>query len=135
MAVIRHLPSQIGKAENENDKDREVCEDATRLSFDDGYFDAVFLFGVLDHITEWRKAVSEVFRVLKIGGIFSFEDFLLGKSSRRRFGHVSIGEEELKGALASSGFTIRSFEMRKRLPRCFVRAVKNSYSSQNEKRG
>ena len=50
-----------------------VYEDTTKLSFADGYFDAAFLFGVLDHITEWQKGVSEVFRVLKAGGIFSFE--------------------------------------------------------------
>ncbi len=101
-----------------------ICQNATKLSFPDGYFDAVFLFAVLDHITEWRKVISEVFRVLKTGGIFSFEDFLLGKSSGSRYGHVSIGEEELKGALESSGFTIQSFNMMKYLPRCFVRAEK-----------
>ena len=106
-----------------------ICQDATKLSFPDDYFDAVFLFGVLDHITEWRKVVSEVFRVLKIGRIFSFEDFLLGKSSNSRFGHVAIGETELKDTLESSGFSIQSFEMTKRLPRCLVRAVKSNHSS------
>ncbi len=49
-----------------------ICQDATKLSFPDGYFDAAFLFAALDHITEWRKVISEVFRVLKMGGIFSF---------------------------------------------------------------
>lgn len=103
-----------------------LCEDATKLSFPDCYFDAAFLFGVLDHIKEWRKVISEVFRVVKAGGIFSFEDFLLGESSRNRYGHISIGEAELKDALASSGFSIQSFEVSKLLPRCLVRAVKGN---------
>ncbi len=104
-----------------------ICQDATRLSFPDGCFDAAFLFGVLDHITEWQKVVAEVFRVLKTGGIFSFEEFLLGQSSRNRFGHIAIGEAELKDTLASSGFLIQSFEMMKHLhTRCLVRAAKDN---------
>ncbi len=105
-----------------------ICEDATKLSFADCYFDAAFLFGVLDHITEWQKVVAEVFRVLKVGGIFSFEEFLLDESPRNRLGHVAIGEAKLKDTLERSGFLIQSFEMTKRLPRCFVRAVKDNYS-------
>ena len=43
-----------------------VCQDAAELSFPDRCFDAVFLFGVLDHITEWPKVIPESFRVLKV---------------------------------------------------------------------
>ena len=103
-----------------------VCQDAAELSFPDHCFDAVFLFGVLDHITEWPKVIPEVFRVLKIGGIFSFEEFLIGASPKNRFDHVAISEIELKDTLTRSGFSIESFEMMKRIPRCFVRAVKNN---------
>ena len=45
-----------------------ICQDTAELLFPDGYFDAAFLFAVLDHIEEWRQVVSEVFRVLKMGG-------------------------------------------------------------------
>jgi len=106
-----------------------ICQDAADLSSPDCYFDAAFLFGVLDHIKEWRQVIAEVFRVLRVGGIFSFEDFLLGESSHSRYGHVPIREAELKDALESSGFSIQSFEMTKRLPRCLVRAVRSNYSS------
>ncbi len=106
-----------------------ICLDATKLSFSDGYFDAAFLFGVLDHIKEWRQAVREIFRVLNTGGIFSFEEFLLSPSANGRWGHVSVGEAELRDALETAGYSIQSFERTKRLPRCFVRAVKNDYSS------
>jgi len=42
--------------------------DATSLDFDDGSFDAVYSFGVLQHIPEVRKAVAEIHRVLRPGG-------------------------------------------------------------------
>jgi len=110
-----------------------ICQDAAELSFPDGCFDAAFLFGVLDHIQDWRQVIAEVFRVLKVGGIFSFEEFLLGRSSNGRYGHVAIGEAELKNALERAGYSIQSFEVMKRLPRCFVRAVKSDYSSRGER--
>jgi SAM-dependent methyltransferase len=41
---------------------------ATALDFPDDTFDVVYSFGVLQHIPEARKAVSEIHRVLKPGG-------------------------------------------------------------------
>jgi len=46
--------------------------DARSLDFPDGAFDAVYSFGVLQHIPEAQRAVAEIHRVLKPGG-----DFLL----------------------------------------------------------
>jgi len=40
----------------------------------DGIFDAVFSFGVLHHMEDWRRAIKEVSRVLKPGGEFFFEE-------------------------------------------------------------
>lgn len=42
--------------------------DATQLPFDDDYFDCVYSFGVLHHIPEIEKVLSEIERVLKPGG-------------------------------------------------------------------
>ena len=42
--------------------------DATQLPFPDGYFDCVYSFGVLHHIPEIDKVLSEVQRVLKPSG-------------------------------------------------------------------
>jgi ubiquinone/menaquinone biosynthesis C-methylase UbiE len=47
---------------------------ADMLPFRDGAFDAVFDFGVLHHVPDWRRAVSEIRRVLKPGGRFLFEE-------------------------------------------------------------
>src|SRR5919109_4641629 len=42
--------------------------DARSLEFPDGSFDAVYSFGVLQHIPEVQRAVAEIHRVLKPGG-------------------------------------------------------------------
>jgi len=61
--------------------------------------------------------------------MFSFEEFLLGESPRNRYGHVAIGEAELKNTLEKSGVSIQSFKVMKCIPRCLVRALKGNYSS------
>jgi ubiquinone/menaquinone biosynthesis C-methylase UbiE len=49
-------------------------EDAMALDEPDERFDAVFSFGVIHHMEDWKKAVKEVSRVLKSGGEFFFEE-------------------------------------------------------------
>ncbi|GLW66049.1 type 11 methyltransferase [Actinomadura rubrobrunea] len=46
--------------------------DLTGLVPRDGTYDAVFDNGIIHHIPEWRKAVAEVARVLRPGGLFYF---------------------------------------------------------------
>jgi ubiquinone/menaquinone biosynthesis C-methylase UbiE len=48
--------------------------DATQIESPDAAYDAVFDFGVIHHIPDWRKAVSEAYRVLKPGGRFYAEE-------------------------------------------------------------
>ncbi len=48
--------------------------DASSIASEDAAFDAVFDFGIIHHVPEWRKAVSEVCRVLRPGGRFFFEE-------------------------------------------------------------
>lgn len=47
-------------------------ETLTALTFSDTSFDAVLSFEVLEHIPDYRRAVSEVLRVLRPGGWFLF---------------------------------------------------------------
>jgi len=45
------------------------CADAEQLPFDDNSFDIVYSWGVLHHSPNTPKAINEVFRVLRPGGI------------------------------------------------------------------
>ena len=91
--------------------------DAKCLSFADNTFDAVFDFGVLHHIPNWRTTLKEVKRVLKSEGYFLFEeptkpilDFPLIK---RLLDHPEEGlftADEFKIALKEAGFILRNFK-------------------------
>ena len=50
--------------------------DATSIAVPDGGYDAVFDFGIIHHVPDWRRALSEVRRVLKPGGRFYAEEAL-----------------------------------------------------------
>jgi ubiquinone/menaquinone biosynthesis C-methylase UbiE len=52
--------------------------DGTMLPFRDGSMDAVFSFGILHHIVDWRQAVAEISRVLGKGGLFYLEELYPG---------------------------------------------------------
>lgn len=47
-----------------------------RIPVPDASYDAVFNFGVIHHVVDWRAALGEVFRVLKPGGRFYCEEIL-----------------------------------------------------------
>lgn len=84
--------------------------DATALPFPSDTFHAAFLFAVLHHVPDWRRAVAETFRVLRPGGVFSFEDTLLGSSvlcANRWLKHALFNLEELVSVLQISGFEVR----------------------------
>jgi ubiquinone/menaquinone biosynthesis C-methylase UbiE len=57
-----------------NQRLRLFVGDATSIEAPDRAFDAVFDFGIIHHIPIWQKAVAEVARVLKPGGLFFFEE-------------------------------------------------------------
>lgn len=46
-----------------------VCADATKLPFKDNSFDRIIATEVLEHISDDQKAIAEMYRVLKPGGI------------------------------------------------------------------
>jgi ubiquinone/menaquinone biosynthesis C-methylase UbiE len=104
-----------------------VCGDATALAFPDAAFDAVVLFGMLHHVTAWRDAVAEAYRVLVPGGVFAFEEVLLSTRPlwlNRWWGHVPFGADEVRRAVASAGFRVERFDRIGFLPMCIVRAAK-----------
>ncbi|MDI6802179.1 MAG: class I SAM-dependent methyltransferase [Thermodesulfovibrionales bacterium] len=75
-------PEQIERAKGNirlefKDKIEFKVADAISLDEPDGRFDAVFSFGVIHHMEDWKRAIKEVSRVLRRGGEFFFEEPLL----------------------------------------------------------
>lgn len=58
--------------------------DATAIASEDGLYDAVFDFGILHHIPDWRAALAEVRRVLAPEGRFYAEEVLAPAIRRSR---------------------------------------------------
>ncbi len=58
------------------DRVRLWVGDATAIAAPDATYDAVFDFGIIHHIPDWRGALAEISRVLKPGGRFYTEEML-----------------------------------------------------------
>jgi ubiquinone/menaquinone biosynthesis C-methylase UbiE len=85
--------------------------DATRIDAPDHAYDSVFNFGAIHHIVDWRKAVSEVFRVLKPGGCFYAQEVFRGLIThplwKRLLDHPQQDRfdfEQFEAALTGAGF-------------------------------
>lgn len=96
--------------------------DAARIDAEDGAYDAVFDFGIIHHVPEWQRAVSEVRRVLHPGGRFFFEEVtshalnrwsyrtFLEHPKENRFSAADfITELERQGISVRDNFTERFF--------------------------
>ncbi len=92
-----------------------LAGDVTFLPIKTGSLDAVFGFGVLHHIPDWRLALAEIARVLKPQGAYFLEELypslyqnfvtkhILLHPKEDRFNH-----EDLKHALIQAGFELRN---------------------------
>ena len=58
----------------DHDRIRLHVADAEDLPIKNESMDAVFGFGVLHHVPDWRRALAEISRVLKPGGTFFVEE-------------------------------------------------------------
>ena len=105
---------------------RNICPDtsfavmdAARLGFPDGSFDAVFDFGIIHHVPDWRECLAELYRVLAQGGRLYLEEPSV-ESFQRGPGRVwralldhpydrMFTIPEFKEGLAEAGFAICAF--------------------------
>jgi len=89
--------------------------DVSTLPYRDGVMDAVFGFGVLHHVPDWRQGLREIARVLKPGGIYFLEEFYpqfyQNFLARRIFVHPEhdrFGSHDLRKALQAAGFILQA---------------------------
>jgi ubiquinone/menaquinone biosynthesis C-methylase UbiE len=96
--------------------------DAAAIDARDGAFDAVFDFGIIHHVPEWRRAIAEVHRVLRPGGRFYFEEvtqhaldrwfyrtFLEHPAHDRFSAEHFVSEVERQGLSVGDRYTTRAF--------------------------
>ncbi|MCW8823302.1 MAG: methyltransferase domain-containing protein [Ignavibacteriaceae bacterium] len=98
--------------------------DLTKLDFNNNSFDAILCYHVLEHIEDDKKAISELYRILKPGGWAilqspidtdrekTFEDFTITSSQERKkiFGqedHVRIYGKDYSLRLKKEDFVVR----------------------------
>jgi len=89
--------------------------DVQRLPYRDRGLDAVFGFGVLHHLPDWRAGVREIARVLRPGGIYFLEEYYphlyQNRLARRIFLHPEhdrFYSQDLHETLAEAGFVLQA---------------------------
>jgi ubiquinone/menaquinone biosynthesis C-methylase UbiE len=89
--------------------------DGIMLPFRDGSMDAVFNFGILHHILDWRKAVAEISRVLRKGGRFYMEELYPGTYQNALTSRILVHPtrdrflgHDLRAAIANCGMEIKA---------------------------
>ena len=93
------------RLKSEADRVKLWVGDATSIQADNDTYDAVFDFGIIHHIPDWKNAIREVFRVLKPGGRFYAEEIfdkfitspiwkrILEHPQENRFNHAAFRNE------------------------------------------
>ena len=104
---------------------KKIClhtGDVMHLPFKDGTADAVFEFGALHHVPDWRKALREISRVIKPGGVFFMEELYPAAYQNIITRHILLHPREdrfrsndLKNAIKDSNLTLKHFVENKAL--------------------
>ncbi len=75
--MLKQLEKKLAKPENQDIKNIEtINKSAYELPFDDNFLDVVYMVTVLQEIPDKQRALKEVIRVLKPGGIFAVTELL-----------------------------------------------------------
>ncbi|MBT8316700.1 MAG: class I SAM-dependent methyltransferase [Lutibacter sp.] len=110
----------------------DVKADICNLPFENNRYDIIFCNHVLEHIEDDKKAMSELYRVLKPGGmgIFqipqeldrekTYEDFTITSPKRRaehfgQYDHVRIYGRDYFNRLRNVGFTVNEIDYSKNI--------------------
>ena len=95
--------------------------DAVGLPFQADSLDAIFGFGFLHHVPDWRSALAEISRVLKTGGLYYFEELYPGLYQNVITKHILAHPEhdrfssyDLRKGLDKTSLILKhAFELRK----------------------
>ena len=92
-----------------------LVADAQDIPYPDESMDAVFNFGIIHHLEDWERGISEIARVLKKSGSFFFEEIypplyanFLFKRILVHPGNNRFYEKEFRSALKNSGLTLQT---------------------------
>lgn len=81
-------------AKNSNLEIDYQCGVAENLPYEEKTFDVVVCFDVLEHVEDWEKVISEIYRVLNKNGIFLFDT--INKTFKSKFIMIWFLEDILK---------------------------------------
>lgn len=111
----------LAKRHNKDTSIHFQIADAAKLAYKDNFFDAVFDFGIIHHIPNWKNCLNELKRVVKPGGELILEDLSIetfstpfGRVMRKVLDHPykeMYTRKEFINYLESIGFTVNQNEV------------------------
>ena len=95
--------------------------DSIELPFKTGRLDALFGFGFLHHVPNWRQALLEIARVLKPGGVYYVEELYPSLYQNKITRHILLHPDhdrftskDLRAEMDSAGLNlVNAFELKK----------------------
>ena len=94
-AMLKQLERKLARAENQDIKNIELKPaSAYNLPFEDGSLDLVYMVTVLQEIPDRSRALREIKRVLKPGGILAVTEFLPDPDYPLRSTTIKMGQRE-----------------------------------------
>ena len=112
LMAFDYMPEQIERAEKRSVKAEFFVGDVREITLPSDSFDAVFVFGVLHHVPQWKKALYKIARVLAPKGVLLVKELsnsLLRVADLLGFYHPAESRfewPEFENALDFAGFNI-----------------------------
>lgn len=92
--MLMQLKKKLSRPENRDVKNIKLVEgDVNKLPFDDNSFDVIYMVTVLQELPDRNRALKEIKRVLKPGGILAVTEFLPDPDYPLKSTTIKLGEE------------------------------------------
>ncbi|AKB81103.1 2-heptaprenyl-1,4-naphthoquinone methyltransferase [Methanosarcina barkeri 3] len=92
--MLMQLKKKLSRPENRDIKNIKLVEgDAHKLPFNDNSFDVVYTVTVLQELPDQNRALKEMKRVLKPGGVLAVSEFLPDPDYPLKSTTIRLGEE------------------------------------------